>query len=375
MIEKFNHHLPLKDEDFNHLFNEGYFVLDTNVLINFYRYSDNTRNQFFDILDKIKDRIYLPYQVGNEFFNNRLNEIGTQKNSYKEMVDKIINIKQEFENKNRNPFLSSGNLVLFDKIIDELKNKEEEYRELRRDDIILSRLNSIFQNSGDEFYDYEKIFSEGRKRFKDKIPPGYKDDDKPIEIQKFGDYIIWVDIMKKSQEENKPCIFITDDNKEDWWLLDKNKNIVSPRPELRKEFQKNTGQLYYSYQPFNFLDTIQKYINVEVEESVIDEVKNNSLENDSETSIIFIDKFVLAKEDANFMYFIKTISDMGYQTEINHLSHTDEGFLYRITIMLPEIFDLGRRFSTYFKNLANTHAIRVLSNEEVEYYLTKKGKV
>ncbi|WP_353150574.1 PIN domain-containing protein [Chryseobacterium sp.] len=368
MIEKFGHYLPLGEKEFSELFKSAYFVLDTNVLINFYRYSQNTTNQFFDILEKIKDRIYLPYQIANEFFTNRLNEISVQKNSYKEMVEKLTLIKQDFENKNRNPFLSAENLALFDIIINELKEKEDEYGNLKREDKILSKINSIFKNGGDEFYEYDKIVAEGKKRYKDKIPPGYKDDDKPIEIQKYGDYIIWIDLLKKSKTENKPCIFITDDNKEDWWLLDKNKNIISPRPELRKEFLKETGQIYYSYQPFNFLNTIQKYIDVKIEESVINEVKNNSLEK-LQSSSVFIDKYVVAENDSDFIQFAQRITDVGYNIDISFLNRGSKGFFYKITAMLPEIFDVERRYIDYFRFFADQHSVKILNNEEIENLL------
>ncbi|PWN60449.1 PIN domain-containing protein [Chryseobacterium viscerum] len=369
MIEKFSHYLPLKDEEFSSVFQEAYFVLDTNVLINFYRYSENTTNQFFEILEKLKDRIYLPYQIGNEFYTNRLNEISAQKNSYKEMIDKITNIKQEFENKNRNPFLSNENLSLFDTIIQELKKKEEDYNGLKKEDKILYRINSIFQNTGDEFYNYEKIFSLGKSRYRDKIPPGYKDDDKPIEVQKYGDYIIWTDILEKSKTENKPCIFITDDNKEDWWLQDKNKNIIAPRPELRKEFLKETGQVYYSYQPFNFLDIIQKYVNIELEESVFEEVKSNSLEKKSKVFVFIDTKYVLARNDSDFMEFVHKMSEIGYSLNIDLMESNGEGYVYKVVAELPEIYDIERRYMDYFRLYAESFSVKVLDSNDLQNYI------
>jgi len=42
------------------------FVFDTNVLLNLYRYTEATRDDFFQIIDSISEKIWLPYHVGLE---------------------------------------------------------------------------------------------------------------------------------------------------------------------------------------------------------------------------------------------------------------------------------------------------------------------
>ena len=85
---------------------EGVFVFDTSCLLNLYRYSISTKNDFTLVLDKIKDRVFLPHQVGHEFHTNRLhviNEINDSTNAifklYKEGIDKVFNqISESFKN-------------------------------------------------------------------------------------------------------------------------------------------------------------------------------------------------------------------------------------------------------------------------------------
>jgi len=51
------------------------FVFDTNVLLNLYSYTDVTRKDFFKILEKISNNIWIPYHVGLEYQRNRVNII------------------------------------------------------------------------------------------------------------------------------------------------------------------------------------------------------------------------------------------------------------------------------------------------------------
>lgn len=46
-------------------------VLDTNILLNLYRYSESTRDNIIQVMEAFKDRLWMPYQVGIEYFNNR----------------------------------------------------------------------------------------------------------------------------------------------------------------------------------------------------------------------------------------------------------------------------------------------------------------
>ena len=48
------------------------FIFDTNVLIKLYSYQPSTVQDFFSILEKLGNRIWLPHQVGLEFQNRRL---------------------------------------------------------------------------------------------------------------------------------------------------------------------------------------------------------------------------------------------------------------------------------------------------------------
>ena len=56
------HFSPTKSE-IKLLWENCIFVVDTNILLNLYRYSDATRKEFLQILDKIKERLWLGFRL------------------------------------------------------------------------------------------------------------------------------------------------------------------------------------------------------------------------------------------------------------------------------------------------------------------------
>src|SRR5260221_6409356 len=82
MHELFPAFYDLSDEKISELWQEGIFVFDTNMLLNIYRYTDESRNRFFEILDRLKNRIWIPYQVALEYQDSRVEVIEEQVKAY-----------------------------------------------------------------------------------------------------------------------------------------------------------------------------------------------------------------------------------------------------------------------------------------------------
>ena len=74
----------------------------------------------------------------------------------------------------------------------------------------------------------EEIFlwcEEGQGRYKKEIPPGFKDAKDKDGVRKYGDLIIWKEMLKFALKQSKNIIFITDDVKADWWETQDNKKF------------------------------------------------------------------------------------------------------------------------------------------------------
>lgn len=285
MKNKFiEHHI---NESLEKIFNEATIVLDTNSLLNLYRYSKETRVKYLEILSNIENRLFLTYNICSEFYKNRYSLIANR-SIFKSILNEII---EEYNGKFINVIKnsSSGNHkhnnalnilkhedALRNRILKELENSNSKLRKdiesfeddidfkyLQKDDPILSNVIRIFENKiSAEFTleEKEKIYKEGFERYKKQVPPGFKDNDKP-EPERYGDLLIWKEMQELSKVIDKDILFISDDRKEDW-IIDFKGLELGPRKELIKEFYGNTNHLFYSITTKEFIKIISEKFSV-----------------------------------------------------------------------------------------------------------------
>jgi hypothetical protein len=191
-----------------------------------------------------------------------------QEESYKKM-------KETFE---KNPLEISDEL--YNRIVDELNNRIEEYQELFQNDTIRPIIDSLYENKiGLPFsqQDLEEILKKGEKRYSNNIPPGYEDARIKKDNQRFGDLILWFQIIKDACERGKPIILITDDRKEDWWWIHHGKTS-GPRPELIKEFLSETNMMLHIYNSNRFVDFAEKYFDLKTDREASKEIERKASE-------------------------------------------------------------------------------------------------
>ena len=78
MRKQFSGFYPPTGEELAGLWDDGLVVLDTNALLNLYRYSDTTSSEFLEVLRILGNRLWIPYQVAFEFQRRRLDVIAEQ---------------------------------------------------------------------------------------------------------------------------------------------------------------------------------------------------------------------------------------------------------------------------------------------------------
>jgi hypothetical protein len=146
----------------------------------------------------------------------------------------------------------------------------------------VARLTELLMGRVGDRWPAERLNSlrkEGEDRYSKKIPPGYKDAKKDAgEYDKFGDLIIWKDMIAKAKADKRPVVFISDDAKEDWWWTYRGRKL-GPRPELVDEFRVCSDQDFHIYEFTQFLriaadrhPEIQEGVE-EVEKSLLDDEK------------------------------------------------------------------------------------------------------
>lgn len=297
MKKKFKSYYRFEEKDFKNLWKNCLFILDTSFITNLYRYPQDVRNDFFFIIEKIQDRIWVPYHAALEFHRNRLFVIAEQKGKFKAIQKLLDENYSKYQNeilklqlKKRHTCIDQDYLIsTLQKSVTEIKEYlsklDSEQIDVNDDDGLLRKITKLLEDrignspsSQEEIYNINK---EGEDRFNKKIPPGYQDQQKGktneiftyggINYQKqYGDLIIWKQILQKAKTSKlKYVILLTDDMKEDWWLRINGKNIGT-RPELVEEISRVSDVDYFHiYNSSQFLKYAKKYLEIDVKDSSV----------------------------------------------------------------------------------------------------------
>ncbi len=286
MKSSFPGHFKENEKDLRQIWDSSLFIFDANILLNLYRYSDTTRNEFLRLLAKIKNRSWIPHRSAEEYLNNRLTVIDQQEKSYDETENLIRTLRRDLENARQHPFVSTSVMEkassVFDELCDELKNNKSVHTNRISSDEIKDAIANIFEGRVGQPYDEDrlnKLITEGEDRYKQKIPPGFKDVSKSGDndvlserYRKYGDLIVWMQVIDKAIEMKKGVVFVTDDKKEDWWERFKGKTI-GPRPELVKEFKDKSNQTFLMYQADRFLELARENLGEKVSDEIVEEIR------------------------------------------------------------------------------------------------------
>ena len=282
------------------------FVFDTNVYLNIYSYAEETKGDLFSVLDKIKKKLWVPNHVALEYQKRRLDVIDRERGTF----TKITNVFNKFNNqinveiiqslgiekklpdlhKSLVDFMSDFNALCDRFVSGSLEEQKKLKPDVRSGDEIRKKLDVILSGKvGQPFTQEEldEIYLEGENRFLNKIPPGFKDAGKGGDLsdfsymglsykRKFGDLIIWKQLIKEaSREEVKNVVFITDDKKNDWWYGVGDK-IIGPQERLQSEFYSLAKvDSFKMYDTVDFLKDAVIYLGTKVDERSFDDVKKS----------------------------------------------------------------------------------------------------
>ena len=335
-------YLGLTDTEKQELLKRALIVLDTNVLLNLYRFSKSTRDALLDAMRTYEKQLWMPYQIAIEFMRKRPKIIDESVKKY----DSLITSGNGFVEKCIKELRINPN----DKACVELKDYITSWIEDKKqgdllvtswnDDSILSQILELYDGKVGKAYsdiELEGIKKEGKLRYDKKIPPGYKDSNKITENSDnnaFGDLIYWKQILDYAKETASDVILVTGDKKEDWWAKTEDKRIIGPRPELIKEFIDITSKTIYMYDMNQFIQFAGK----ELDESVVDEIQSISMDEENQELIqedvlqsynaIHEEIIALEEKNANRLSSIK-----GYERLINNGTATNSQiFHYHSTV-------------------------------------------
>lgn len=290
MKTKFFENYELSGDKIKDIWQNALVVFDTNILLNLYRYNKETCDDILQYMETLGDRLWMPYQVGWEYNNNRVEVAYKSQIACDVLCEQLdsdrIKLDEFFkQNFRHHPYLQHKEffkrydryIKLLKAYLDEQKENENGYFD---NDTILEKLGELYENRVGEDYtseQYKTLFVEGKRRYEEKIPPGYKDNTKEKQAagnkHLYGDYIVWEQVIQKAADADKDIIFVSDDLKEDWIFEFKGKKY-GPRKELIKEFHDKTNNhniLIYSQE--KFLNYANEQLNAAIKKETIDEVQ------------------------------------------------------------------------------------------------------
>lgn len=299
-MEKITSLYKIDKEKEKRLWDNGIFIFDTSALLDLYTIPKSKRENIYNgIFDKIKDRLWIPAHVKDEFDKKNkevmFSPINKVYNELKKEISKITDkeiqkIIKRITKDDFYPHFDEKNVIKLKEVFENIKpikegilkdieTAEQEIKDCEKDDDVLQSINNFF-DIGARFSFQEKIeiIKEGKVRYEFKIPPGYEDKKDKVGFQIFGDLFIWKEILNYSKEQKKPIIFITIDVKEDWCISEgkdrEEKRITSPRHELIKEIYDFSNVEFWMYSLPQFLYHSNNYLKSNIENETIEELKS-----------------------------------------------------------------------------------------------------
>lgn len=224
-------------------------VLDTNVLLVPFTVGPKSVDEIRVTYSRLahEQRLVVPAQVAREFAKNRAAKIGEVYQRFARERSKVTAPAMD-----RYPLLEP--LKEYGELRDlesKMKQQITEYREklgavldhIRSwgwDDPVSTMYRELFRPAVvmDAEGSKDELLRDHARRMTNRIPPGYKDVGK--EDEGIGDVLIWHTILRVGRERKENLIFVSGDEKSDWWHQSE-KEALYPRFELVSEYWNASG--------------------------------------------------------------------------------------------------------------------------------------
>ncbi|WP_217562647.1 PIN domain-containing protein [Paenibacillus sp. GbtcB18] len=258
------------------------FVFDTNVYLQPYRFTPHARDQILKALKDKTDSTFIPHQIYEEFLRHCDKERDSGFGKYINIRRDINSLVENTKNTTDGIFVKAlefkyplvGKLksdladiianmkAVYEQYEKDIKPEIDKDKESLRKDETKGYIEQLASEGkvGAVFTQAEllNIYAEGKLRYEHLLPPGFedsvKDRDDPTRRKKFGDLILWKQVLLHAKSTGRDVIFITRDVKGDWWELEgKDEVPVESRRELIKEFKEITEKDFMMVTLNNFI--------------------------------------------------------------------------------------------------------------------------
>jgi hypothetical protein len=260
MYDDFAGHRVPDDSEVASALRSATVAVDTNVLLDLYRFSDATREAMLEVLAGLGERLFVPHQVMREFWRNRLDVVaGRDRGSVEasERIERQLGATAMAVRAWATPAgvaepVRDGLLGRIAALHDELRAAVTAQLPVRVDprgpaDPVLDRLQRVLTGRvgpAPDTDEWAAAIARGHERAQQRIPPGYLDAAKTesgLPEGGAGDYLMWSQsIAEVARRGTGELVLVTGDGKTDWWVR-RGAIFVGPRPELADELRAECG--------------------------------------------------------------------------------------------------------------------------------------
>lgn len=232
---------------------ECIFVLDANVLLQPFTSGMKSLNGIKNVYKSLSDtdRIFLPAQAVREFLNNRAQKIADMNEALSKKMNQsyqyvgthpLLGELEEYQALEKQENIVRDAIKVYQ---DEIKKTLKVIKSWGWNDPVSNMYHDVLGGRvlSDNELDMEEMKKDLKRRNELNIPPGYKDKNK--EQNQGGDLLIWHEILKLASDKKKHLIFVSGDEKPDWWHQSGKKPLY-PRFELVDEYrEKSEGKSFH----------------------------------------------------------------------------------------------------------------------------------
>lgn len=272
------------EDDFKYLWDNAFFVFDASILLNLFRYSEKTTQTLINLFTGLKERLWLPYQSAKEYHENMLKVISQEESRIEHTLEAsrlLLLVIQENQN---NPYVTGNVSRLMKNLAAELekagKSKTKPPPTHPFEHSLAAQLATLYEDKvGPPFSvnKLEELYLIGEERSYKNIPPCHftiKSEDPDV---RYGNILIWMQLLDQVESTAKPVIFVSGEEKKAWFKQDSNGKYIIPHPLLINEFKAEKDTPFWIYTTTQFLEDLKQVFHIEVPKSIYQEIKNTSL--------------------------------------------------------------------------------------------------
>lgn len=229
--------------------------VDTNILLSLLTMNQKAFEDLYNIFKELNDnnQLFLTHHVAEEFAIDSDDVCRKDGKIYSEIdnkIKKVFNLDAALKNDYKDRVKD------YKKISEEIEKVKTKFTDFFKKELVKidyekrgNLIEQLFKNVGKP-YDKNKlyeVYKEIEFRYSAFIPPGFKDKTKD-NGNKYGDCLIWFQLMDYAKEVKKNIVYVISDVKEDWVKDGKF------RKELYNEFYNETSQQIFMFEPTDFVN-------------------------------------------------------------------------------------------------------------------------